>query len=250
MTSQFPLPAESFLDYFNIDLASTPQMRRQAEAVRYNVYCEEFGHEPPENFPDRREFDDYDDIALQLLVTHRKSRRAAGCVRLILASDRHRLPIEDHCINSLYIDHLQTLNEDRGRASEFSRLAVDAAFRRVPGEKNYNVADNAIAGCSEQEQRTFGLVGIASFLGAFALANIIDRSHLYAMMEATLPRLLRRSGISVQQAGATTEYHGQRSPFFITTDLALENIREDLHSLYEGIHEQLVASYQSCANVA
>jgi hypothetical protein len=73
---------------------------------------------------------------------------------------------------------------------------------------------------------------------------------MFAMMESNLPRLLRRAGILVQQAGDSMEYHGQRAPYFITTELALENMRDDLHVMYDAIYERLAYNYTGREAVA
>jgi N-acyl amino acid synthase of PEP-CTERM/exosortase system len=244
MYKQFPSLTEAFVNYFDVDLVTTPAQIEQASRVRYRVYCEEFGYEPTAAFPNRLETDEFDAHSLHCLVTHRRSGRAAGCVRLVCASENHTLPLEEHCLENVYVEYLDTLmGGDRNRVCEFSRLAVDATFRKRPGEDHTRLGEFDSMDCSHQEQRTFSLVGIASFLAAFAAANLAQRDYIYAMMESNLPRLLRRAGILVQQAGDTMEYHGQRSPYFITTELALNNMRDDLHGLYDAIHERLAYSY-------
>ena len=61
MYKQFPSLAEGFLDYFDVELATTAQSIELVERVRYHVYCEEFGYEPAEQNPNLRERDQYDD---------------------------------------------------------------------------------------------------------------------------------------------------------------------------------------------
>jgi N-acyl amino acid synthase of PEP-CTERM/exosortase system len=235
---------EDFLQYFDIDLATTEAQKQKIYNVRYRVYCEEFKYEPVHDKQGEIETDEFDDHSLHCLVTHKRSGRAAGCVRLVCASDDHVLPLENHCLENVYVDYLDPLMAgDRNQLCEFSRLAVDAAFRKRPGEEHTRLGEFDAMDCSHQEQRTFSLVGIASFLAAFAAANLAQRDQIYAMMESNLPRLLRRAGILVQKAGDTMEYHGPRAPYFITTELALNNMRDDLHGLYDAIHERLAYSY-------
>ena len=78
---------ESFLRYFTICLATTPAQKESVYKIRYRVYCEEFGYEPVDRFPDRMEYDAYDKDALHCLITHKSSGMPAGCVRLILATE-------------------------------------------------------------------------------------------------------------------------------------------------------------------
>jgi N-acyl amino acid synthase of PEP-CTERM/exosortase system len=242
---QFTSLTEAFLDYFDIDLVTSARQQDQIGRIRYRVYCEEFDYYPAKDFPRRLETDQYDEYALQCLITHRRSKRAAGCVRVICPSEEYLLPLENDCLNSVHLGYMDTLTEDRSQICELSRWAVDAAFRRRPGEDHTRLGEFDAMDCCHQELRSFSLVGMAAGLAGFALASIADRSHVFAMMDNNLPRLLRRGGILVQKAGDTMEYHGQRAPYFITTHLARENMRDDLHLLYDAIHERLAFGYHA-----
>jgi N-acyl amino acid synthase of PEP-CTERM/exosortase system len=87
------------------------------------------------------------------------------------------------------------------------------------------------------------MIAIACFLASTALTDIVGRTNVFAMMEPFLPRLLKRSGIVFQRAGADIDYHGLRAPYFITTQSALENMRPDLKELYTEIHRQIMKGY-------
>ncbi len=250
MYKQFPSLAEAFLNYFDVDLVTSAEQRDKVARIRYRVYCEEFGYEPPQAFPNKRETDEFDDYSLQCMVTHRRSKRTAGCVRVVCASENHPLPLETHCLESVYVEYLETLAEDRNRICEISRAAVDVAFRRRSGEDHTRLGEYDALDCCHQEQRTFSMLSLAAFLGSFALASLENRPYMFAMMESNLPRLLRRAGILVQQAGDAIEYHGQRAPYFITTQLALENMRDDLHVMYDAIFERLAYNYDAREAVA
>ncbi len=245
MNKQFPSLADAFLNYFDVELVSTVEMAAKAAELRYRVYCEEFGFEESSAFPDHREADEFDQFSIQGLITHKGSGQAAGCVRLVCASDTHKMPIEVHCLDSVYVEHMATLSSERGLTCEFSRLAVDVAFRKRLGESHTRVGDFDAFDCCHQEQRTFSMIGIAAFLTAFALACLNKRTHVFAMMEANLPRLLRQSGIVVQKAGDSVEYHGQRAAYFTTTEVALSGMRSDLRTLYDAIEARLATEFRS-----
>ena len=51
---------EDFQEYFDLHAVRTPAQMAQVYSIRYRVYCEEFGYEPSENFPDREESDAFD----------------------------------------------------------------------------------------------------------------------------------------------------------------------------------------------
>jgi N-acyl amino acid synthase of PEP-CTERM/exosortase system len=248
--NQFPSLAEAFLSYFDVDLVTTADQRNRVARLRYRVYCEEFGYEPTDAFPDKRESDAFDSHSLQCIVKHRGSGRTAGCVRLICAGEDLYLPLETYCRESIYVDYIESLQEDRDRICEVSRLAVDPVFRRRPGEFHTRLGEFDAIDCCHQEQRTFSLISIAAVLAGFAMSSLTGRTQIFTMMEANLPRLLRRAGILMQQAGDTTDYHGQRSAHFVATDFALENMREDLYAMYEVIYGRLAASNQARERVA
>ncbi|RLQ20732.1 PEP-CTERM/exosortase system-associated acyltransferase [Seongchinamella sediminis] len=241
MIKQFPSLTEAFFNYFDVDLVTTPRQLEFVERIRYRVYCREFGYEPAESFPDLRESDQYDSHSLHSLITHRRSGRPAGCVRLICASDEHSLPVEDFCAGALHLGYLETLAENRNTMCEVSRLAVDYSFRKRPGEQHTRVGEYDAFDCCHQEQRTFSLIGIAAFLSAFALADLAGRSQGFAMMESNLPRWLRMSGVCLEKAGDPTEYHGRRTPYFVSSETAITNIRDDLRKLYLTLEDRIAA---------
>ena len=235
--------AEAFLRYFDVSLATTEEQRQATYHIRYRVYCQEFGYEPAERFPDNQEKDEYDDHALACLITHRSSNMPAGCVRLVPALDSEPLPLEKYCRQALDKNFLENQRLERNTLCEISRLAVDGAFRRRAGEAATRFGEVEALGCSEQEVRTFPLIAVAAFLASTALTEVSGRTNVLAMMEPFLPRLLKRSGIVFQRAGKNIEYHGQRAPFFITTQHALENMRPDLRQLYDRIHATVRRDY-------
>lgn len=237
--------SDNFLKYFSVDLAATPAQKKSVFKIRYRVYCEEFGYEPAHRFPDKFEYDAYDDQSLQCLVTHISSGIPAGCVRLIQSTDENCgiLPFEKTCSESLDNEFIRSLNLDRKTMCEISRLAVDSTFRRRAGEKKTRFGVMDALDCSHHEQRTFGLIAVATLLGATALSSLTGRTNAFAMMETYLPRLLKRSGIIFQKIGGEVEHHGIRAPYFITTQSMEENILPDLKELYEAIYEKIMQSY-------
>ncbi len=236
---------ENFLRYFDVHLAVTEEQKRNVYRIRYRVYCQEFGYEPIENFPDGLERDEYDDHSLSCLITHRSSGIPAGCVRLVPALDHEPLPLEKYCLEALDRRFIDGLGVPRSRLCEISRLAVDGAFRRRAGETATRFGEVDALDCSRQERRTFSIIAVAAFLASTALTEVSGRTNVLAMMEPFLPRLLKRSGIFFQRAGRDIEYHGLRAPFFITTESALRTMRPDLRELYDAILSSVRADYRT-----
>ncbi len=237
--------AEKFLQYFQVKLATSAEDKRSVFEVRYRVYCDEFRYESGENFPDRAEFDEYDESSLHCLIQHRSSGMPAGCVRLVPAPDDSRdlLPYEKYCAESIDTAFIKNLKIERNNTCEISRLAVDGAFRRRSGEAVTRFGEIEAMDCSAAEKRSFSLIAIAGFLASTALTDLSGRDDVFAMMEPFLPRLMKRSGIVFQRAGKTIHYHGDRALYYIKTQSAIDNMAPELKELYEAIHQQITKSY-------
>jgi len=244
-----PTLTEIFQRYFSVDLATTQEQKNAVYHIRYRVYCDEFHYEPADRFPDEREFDDYDDNSLHCLITHR-SGTPAGCVRLILTNgDRHEnpLPYEKFCGESLDMQSIDSLNLERNTVCEISRLAVDGVFRRRSGESLTRFGDRGAIDCSHEEQRAFSLIAVAGFLACTAIGELSGRTNAFAMMEPFLPRLVKRSGITLQRVGKDIIYHGIRAPYYISYQSAMDNMHTDLKELYDAIHDKIESTYLESA---
>lgn len=246
MTSATKTLVESFENYFSVDFAVTPEQKRKIFNIRYNVYCNEFNYQSPEDYPDKQEIDEFDDHSLHCLITHKNSGTPAGCVRLVPTTginSNSLLPFEKHCAESLDYEFIKDLHLERQTVCEISRLAVDGIFRRRTGETLTRFGD--VLSFTDQEQRTFSLIAVAGFLASTALTELSGRTNVFAMMEPFLPRLLKRSGILFQRAGNDIDYHGIRAPYFIKTQSALDNMAPDLKTLYLWLKEQVEVAYRA-----
>ena len=243
MTEEKSSLVQNFQSFFTIEFAKTIEQKKEVYGIRYRVYCDEFGYESVDKFPNQEEKDEYDDFSLHCLIIHKSSGLAAGCVRLVPAFDgKNRaiaLPLEKHCKESLDHDYINNLDLDRHTVCEISRLAVDKVFRRRSGEERTRFGEVQGLDCTAQERRTFSLIAIAAFLAATALTDIHGKTNVFAMMEPFLPRMMKRSGIVFNKAGFDMDYRGIRAPYFIQTQSALENMHVDLKDLYNWIYLQV-----------
>ncbi len=237
--------AEKFLQYFQVELATSAKDKKAAFEVRYRVYCEEFGYESGDQFPDKAETDEYDERSLHCLIRHKSSGIAAGCVRLVLATENadDLLPFERYCAESIDTTFVDSLKIVRNDMAEVSRLAVDGAFRRRSGESATRFGEMKSIDCSAAEKRSFSLIAISALLACAVLADLSGRKDVFAMMEPFLPRLVKPSGITWQQAGKTIEYHGERALYYTKTQSVIDNLVPDLKELYRAIYEQIAKSY-------
>lgn len=244
MTARPKSYAESFLTYFDVSLATSEEQQNDVGRIRYRVYCEEFGYEAAEAFPDGMERDEFDAGALHCLVTHKASNKPAGCVRVVRKEGETALPFEKFCINSLDSGFFDQNPMPGDSMCEVSRLAVDGMFRRRAGEHATRFGGVHVSDLSQQEQRTFPLIAVSCFLAGNIMADLADRPNLFAMMEPFLPRLLKRSGINFTKVGEDIDYHGLRAPYFVTTEAVKNGVVEQLAELYKEIHELLKSDHQ------
>lgn len=237
---------ESFNKYFNVELATSEEEVQKAQRIRYRVYCEELGYEPIEKFSDGFETDEYDQQSLHILITHKRSGLAAGCVRLVSTSPfQPLLPLEKRFSEWLDPRSLAMIDPDRSTRCEISRLAVDPLFRRRIGESGSRLGDLHAMDISRIEYRSFSLIAEAAFVAAAVLTDLADRTNVFALMEPFLGRLLRRSGIHFVRVGRDINFHGRRAPYFVATESVKQNLNPELLDFYWGLHESLAPAYLS-----
>tara|TARA_R110002110_G_scaffold91264_2_gene237410 strand:- start:18376 stop:19206 length:831 start_codon:yes stop_codon:yes gene_type:complete len=245
MTTKAQALISDFQEHFELDIADNDQhLLEQVFRIRYRVYCEEFKYEPAEAFDSAQEKDEFDEHSVHCLVTHNNSGLAAGCVRLVTVDGDQRMPMEKYCASSLDPKLMARYASDRDTICEFSRLAVDGAFRRRAGERASRFGELNAMDCSAKELRSFSMIAVSNFLAGFAISDIIGRTHCFAMMEPFLPRLLKRSGILVERVGSDIEYHGIRAPYFITTESAVAGMPDELRAFYQAMHMRFSESLQ------
>ena len=235
VTESKPSLVEDFQNYFSLELATSPEQMEAIWRIRYRVYCEEFGYEAADSFPDKLEADEFDRYSAHCLITHNLSKLPAACVRLVMVDESNLMPMEHFCSQALDQEFMAAYAHQRPSICEFSRLAVDGAFRRRAGEQASRFGEISSLDITQREQRTFSLIAVSTFTAAFALSDVLGRTNVFAMMEPFLPRLLRRSGIVVSQVGSEIDYHGMRAPYFIKTGDAAAGMQGDLRALYDNI---------------
>jgi N-acyl amino acid synthase of PEP-CTERM/exosortase system len=232
--------ADTFDQYFLIQQAITLDEQQAFFKMRYRVYCEEFGYEDRSAFSKEEETDKFDAVSKHIVIIHRASNRVAAGARVVPASLENkkvnRLPMEVYCAPCLDQETLALLASERKSICEISRLAVDPDFRRRPNEKAARYGNMDF---DEDEKRVFPLLSVALLMGVNTLALDLGWNYGLAMMESFLPRLLRRSGVELTEAGVSMEYHGTRAPYKIRADVGKNSWNGDLLGLYEAVEAQL-----------
>ncbi len=235
--------AANFMKYFSIVMADTDELRKEVYRIRFDVYCDELSFEDKEAFPAGMESDGFDHFSNHILLLHNSSRKYAGTVRIVrpsLASPDQLLPMERFCCHALNHDTVELLENNRGRITEASRLAVPKLFRRRTGEeKKPFVIDGLRTYLSDDDIAHFPYIAIGLYL-ACATILVKELDYILVMMEPRLARHLARVGILFESAGELVDYHGVRAPFKISPDVFTENLKPHIRALFEAIRAQLL----------
>ena len=234
---------DSFIKYFHITLADTPELLERTYRIRYEVYCKEFEFEREEDCPGQIEKDDYDEQSVHSLLLHNATGQDVGCGRLIMPHDldtARPLPFERYCKNSLNAKGFELLKRHRGRLGEFSRLAVIAPFRRRMEDEHKPLSYYRDYNESQMHGRgIFPLISLSLILAGCSMFMKTDLEYCVAMMEPRLARLLRLCGLYFDPIGKVIDYHGKRGPFAIPRKRVLANFTPEVNDFINAIHAQL-----------
>jgi N-acyl amino acid synthase of PEP-CTERM/exosortase system len=235
MPVKFSELSEIYTRHFDIVRADTPALLDRVYELRYQVYCVENEFEDPAKNLGGREIDADDDRAAHILLMHRESGAAAGTARVIFPDHRRLLPIQrvlDTEGRRLF-GHLPAHS-----VGEVSRFAVPKAFRRRRGEDRY--ADAGMnAPAAEPDQRVMPFITFGLFRGIIGVCLESGLSHMTAVMEAPLIRLLSRFGLDFHAIGGVVEYHGLRQPCVAPVFDLIEQVRSKNGTLWLYAKEEV-----------
>ena len=164
---------------------------RQAYQLRHQVYCVERRFEAGKNGIER---DEYDSFARHAVVRWQHTGEVVGTVRLILPktpAGADDFPLQHVCDRNV----LRGL--PRATIGEVSRFAL---------------AKQSTKQLRCMNATTCSLLRLALIQGAVWLSAEAGHTHWLAVMEPTLLRLLRATGIHFDPLGPPVEYHGLRQP--------------------------------------
>lgn len=241
---QFDL-VDLFNEYFEMFPADTPELKREVFILRHQVYCLETGFENQADCQvefDQQgqavylEIDEYDDRAAHYLIRHRRTGKFAATVRLILpVAGNFEAPFPIEANSSLY--EPVTDPSIRSTLAEISRFAVSKDFKRRRGETGTlaGVTDETVVYFEHDERRVLPHITVSLFAATFRMAIPHGITHVYAVMEPALLRLLNRFGIVFRHIGQDIDYHGLRRPCLGIGDEIMTGIREANPPLWDLI---------------
>lgn len=213
---------DHFDQYFEMVSATSDELKKEAYKLRYQVYCIENNFESSSHFPDKMEFDEFDERSIHYLIRHRKSGAYAATVRLIIpdANNPKKLfPVEQYC----EIDNYAAMDPiNREHLGEASRLCVSKEFKKRRSEANTLAA----IGPDRQnfftldERRSFPHISFALIASLIKACYENDIYYFLGSLEPAWFRFLSAAGINFTKIGPLTDYHGDRWPGVIkVTDL-------------------------------
>lgn len=233
--------SQHFIKFLQPEVANTQDLIDIVHKIRHQVYCEELNFLPTSG--DGYEKDEFDKHSIFSLIKHKPSNQYTSCVRVVTSScPEELLPIEHFCKDSIQHEELAPSLFKREEICEISRLAVKEEFRRRKDDKFLGSATGVISEVvySENELRCFPFIAIGLYMTSASMVVKSGIKHVYVMMEPKLARSMRFVGIKFIQIGKPVDYHGIRAPYYISTDIFLNDLTRGFKSLYQEIEKDMV----------
>ena len=199
--------------YVQHNEADSTAIMEEIFRLRFKVYCEEWGFERPEDFPDKMESNQFDTAAEHFIITSLPDNMIVGTARVICPSELG-YPVIQHCnIDKDTCDRL--LNNARNiRIGEVSRLAISKNLRKRLEDDSHMGYISAVPDVPDanNEKRKYNFVH--EFYKYLLLQSIdMGFTHWYVAMKRGLYVLLKRVGMVYHPIGPEIDYHGLRTPY-------------------------------------
>jgi len=237
-------------------VADTPDLLDEVHRIRYQVYCVENKFEDPAQCRGGLEIDQYDSHSVHGLLLHAASKAPVGTVRLVMhkpGASSGSLPIHQVC------RHPDLQDPDflpYGTTAEFSRFAISKTCRRRADDGAFGEVSQANAlGTDTRRFIPHITVGLITTALRLCFANGI--THVCAVMDPALLRLLSRFAIRFKALGAQVEYHGWRQPCFTTVAAMLTEMELERHDVWAAVTDfgrlwpsSIAGAHEPCDQVA
>jgi N-acyl-L-homoserine lactone synthetase len=200
----------------SVIIANTPAQKSESYRLRYQVYCVERGFEQGRNGIEK---DAADDRSRHALVVHSPTQTALGSVRVVApAEGPGQYPMATACQPSL--------------------------LRQLPLRTTGEVSRFAVSKTRRMDCRDTAIVRLGLMQGIVRLSHEMGLTHLCAIMEPALLRLLRMNAIHFAALGPTVEYHGIRQPACGHIETILDRIRREQWDVWNYITAGGLFCYQ------
>ncbi|MFZ5609452.1 MAG: PEP-CTERM/exosortase system-associated acyltransferase [Pseudomonadota bacterium] len=220
---------------FEVIDARSEEERRAAFTLRYEVYIAETGFLSADDNPPGLETDALDARSGHSLLIHRPTGCLAGTMRIIppqAGAPGCGLPARQA---AAALDQLDDAILPKARTGEISRFSIAQRFRRRSGDGLYPDVFERSAAAAADPRRVIPHIALGLMTGVFDQVLKFGLSHLCAIIDPALLRLLRRLGIEFQAVGAPVEFHGLRQPVYARCQDLVAHLRFARPEIYRVI---------------
>lgn len=219
--------------YFYYRIARAAEEVEAAHRLRYQVYCEETGYLCKEDNPDGLEIDEHDSHSIQSVLYYRPLNLAAGTVRVVL-------PVKDvpYCnqparMAAPALDQLPDRILPKKSTGEISRFAIHSSFRKRQDDGLYASVYDVRLG--NDPRRVLPHMTLGLMTSIFEITLEAKLTHLCAIIDPALLRLLRMLGLRFEAVGPLVEFHGPRQPVFASCKQLIDGVKEGFPEIYNVI---------------
>lgn len=203
---------------FTFKRVDNEELLRETYRVRYEVFCQECGFLPAENYPDGLEIDKFDKHSIHFAAF--ADGNVVGTCRMIMNSEVG-YPIHEHC-------KVISINEaeiPREGLIEVSRLALRKSFRKRQEDGIYGVEsylkkseggilpENPEDKTSQDRRRNRPVVILGLYRAMYHETRRVGFTHWYAAMEKKLWFNLKAFHFTFQEIGPQVDYYGPVTPY-------------------------------------
>lgn len=230
----------AFNQLFEVIPATTPILLEKAYRLRYQVYCKENNFERPDTYPEECETDEYDARSAHSLLYDRTSNSFAGTVRIILPlqeAPERSFPIQRVCSHPILTGRKLAVTKT---AAEISRFSISKEYR----QNTQNPWTTKNLSLERQEEFSNYRRLVTPFITLGLIRAIMQMSvehgvtHLFAVMEPSLLRLLGRFSIYFKPIGPLVNYHGMRQPCYSNVETLLNRVFKERADVWEVITDE------------
>lgn len=206
-----PSPAEFYNSLFDVRLAQNDEDRRMSQSLRYRVYCEETAFLPKADNPGELEIDEHDARSIAILLIHKPTGHCVGTVRMILPDLLAELGGQPARLCS---PEMRAIGPDImpiATTGEISRFTIAPEFRRRSGDTLYQQVYDIEPGQGDM-RRVIPYMALGLFAGILEVMVSEQLSHVCAIIDPALLRMLRRLHLYFEPVGGLVDFHGRRQP--------------------------------------
>jgi N-acyl amino acid synthase of PEP-CTERM/exosortase system len=222
------------LEYYNASfsssIAESLEDREECFRIRFQVYCIDNGFEDPDNSPDGLERDGFDSHSVHSILTHNATNNGIGTVRLVLPQEdgEHRVLPMQYIAGAIAADDVAPF--PICQTAEISRFSIVKSFRQHTPDQGFEARPS-----SEEWRKMLYHLPLGLIKSCVEMSVHEGMTHLAAVMEPALLRLLTRFGIHFNPLGSLVECHGRRQPCWADIGALLTRVHAERADVWEVI---------------